>query len=70
MMWTIEECGCFQDDWRRPVGWAVVDEDGAEIEFWQPAEDGEAWFPETDPWAEDEEGDCFDAGRFQDHDDR
>jgi hypothetical protein len=23
-----------------------------EAEDWEPAEDGEAWFPETDPWAD------------------
>ena len=64
--WTIEECGCFQDDWGRPVGWAVVDEDGENIEFFREREDAEEYLAEK----LDEEGDCFDARRFQDHDDR
>jgi|GEM_PF-4140484 len=41
--WTIEECGCFQDDWGRPVGWAVVDADGETIEFFRNEEDAIEW---------------------------
>lgn len=44
--WTIEEFGCFQDDWGRPVGWAVIDEDGIEIEFFREREDAEDWMEE------------------------
>ncbi len=51
-VWTIEECGCFQDDWGRPVGWAVIDEDGAEIEFFREKEDAEDWLEERQAAAE------------------
>lgn len=54
MTYTIEECGCFQDDWGRPVGWAVIDEDGAEIEFFRNKEDAEEWVDEAQ-WAEEAE---------------
>jgi hypothetical protein len=41
--WTIEECGCFLDDYGRGTGWAVIDADGEEIEFFRHREDAEDW---------------------------
>ncbi len=42
-MWTLEECAAWADGEGGYIGWAVIDEDGEQIEFFREKEDAEEW---------------------------
>jgi len=66
-MWTIETGHEFDaETYETYEAWHVVDEEGEPIQSFREREDAIEWLEEK----QDEEGDCFDARRFQDHDDR
>ena len=51
--WTIEEAAVWIDGEGGTYGWAVIDEDGAEIEFFRNREDAEEYLTgRQEAWAE------------------
>lgn len=46
MTWTLEEAGVWIDGEGGVTGWAVIDEDGEQIEFFREREDAEEWLQE------------------------